>query len=249
MTTGNDRPEAAPPPDASDIATEFARRDADGTTARYDRTRPEVLFEWQTVVREVVALLRRAGLTPLDGRTVLDVGCGTGGWLAEFESWGAGRDRLAGIDVSDARAGAASRRLPGADIRTGDASRLPWADASFDIVTQFTMLSSVLDAGMRRAIAAEMIRVARPDGLILSYDFVIGNPRNRRVRGVRVAELTRLFGGCEVRARRVSLAPPLTRRLAPRSSAAAALVQRLRLLNTHCLAAISGPDVLGRAPR
>jgi ubiquinone/menaquinone biosynthesis C-methylase UbiE len=247
MSSGHDRPDIVPGREARAIATEFARRDADGTTARYDRTRPEVLFEWQTVVRELVAALGAAGMTPLRDRALLDVGCGSGVWLAEFESCGAAREALAGIDVSAPRIAAARERLPGADIRDGDASRLPWADASFDVVTQFTMLSSVLDPQMRRAIATEMMRVLRPNGIILSYDFVVGHPRNGRVRGVRAGELRRLFAGREVRARRVSLAPPLSRRVAPRSFAAAILLQSLRLANTHCLAVIRSPAVSGRS--
>lgn len=244
------RPGIAPPDSASVIEQEFRRRDMGTPSIRYDRTRPEVLFEWQSVGRAVLAGLRGHEMLPLTTRTILDVGCGVGGWLAEFESWGAARSCLAGIDLVEERLAVARGRLgavvdpatgspsSGADLRRGDASSLPWADSSFDVVTQFTVFSSILDPGMRAAVAAEMLRVVRPDGVVLSYDMVIGNPGNRRVRPIRRGELQRLFPGCDVAVGRVSLAPPLTRRLAPVSATAAMLLQDLRLLNTHALAVV-----------
>jgi ubiquinone/menaquinone biosynthesis C-methylase UbiE len=38
-------------------------------------------------------------------------------------------------------------RLSSADLRVGNAAHLPYADGSMDLVMQFTMMSSILDAG------------------------------------------------------------------------------------------------------
>ena len=51
-----------------------------------------------------------------------------------------------------------------------NAAELPFPDGEFDLVTHFTCLSSVLDPGLRAAIAAEMWRVVRPGGVVLSFD-------------------------------------------------------------------------------
>ena len=178
-------------------------------------------------------MLRSAGLLPLAGRRVLDVGCGSGQGLADFETWGASRDHLAGIDLLPDRVAAASARLAGADLRVGDASALPWEPGSFDVVFQGTMFSSILDASMKAAVAREMTRVLAPGGAIAWYDFFVDNPRNRAVRGIGRRELASLFPGFELRLRRVTLAPPLARRVAPRLPLLALAAEELRVLNTH----------------
>ena len=184
---------------------------------------------------------------PLQGRCVLDVGCGSGSWLADFERWGVAQRGLAGIDLSPERVSKARSHISGsskrrggeqslkADIRVGDASHLPWPTASFDIVVQSTVFTSILDPDMREAVAREMLRVLKPNGVLLWYDFFVNNPRNASVRGVSSSEVRRLFRGCSVSLQRVTLAPPIIRALVPRFSMAASLLQRLRVLDTHYL--------------
>lgn len=190
----------------------------------------------QSRERALVALLRSAGLLPLAGRRILDVGCGSGQGLADFETWGASRDRLAGIDLLPDRVAAATTRLPGADLRAGDASALPWDSGAFDIVAQSTMFTSILDPAMKVTVAREMARVLAPGGAIAWYDFFLDNPRNPAVRGIRRPELASLFPGFELHLRRITLAPPLARRLAPRAPVLAAVAEQLRVLNTHYVA-------------
>jgi len=180
-----------------------------------------------------VGLLRSAGLLPLAGRRILDVGCGVGQGLADFETWGARRGSLAGIDLLPDRVATASARLAGADLRVGDASSLPWEPGSFDIVFQATMFSSILEPAMKRAVAAEMTRVLARGGAIAWHDFFVDNPRNPAVRGIGRSELASLFPSFDLRLRRVTLAPPLARRLAPRAPLVALVAEELRVLNTH----------------
>jgi ubiquinone/menaquinone biosynthesis C-methylase UbiE len=91
---------------------------------------------------------------------------------------------------------------PGADLRHGDASRLPWPSGHFDIVLQSTVFSSILEAAMRAAVAAEMTRVLAPGGANLWNDFFVDSPRNRAVRGIRRREIAALFPGFDVELRR-----------------------------------------------
>jgi SAM-dependent methyltransferase len=151
---------------------------------------------------------------------------------------GAERSRLAGIDLDPGRVETARGRLANADIRVGDAGTLAWPAGCFDIVLQSTVLSSILDQGVRRQVAAEMARVLAPAGVIVWYDFFVNNPSNPNVRGVRAAEIRALFPGFRVALERVTLAPPLARRLAPLTWLLPLFLERLRVLNTHYLAVL-----------
>ena len=79
---------------------------------------------------------------------MLEVGCGTGYFLSRFLDYGA--VAAAGIDLLESRVAQVRERDPRLEVVAGDAGRLPWADGSFDLVTQFTCLSSVLDQPSRR---------------------------------------------------------------------------------------------------
>jgi ubiquinone/menaquinone biosynthesis C-methylase UbiE len=151
---------------------------------------------------------------------------------------GALRENIAAIDLDPSRAVAALERFAGADIQIGDAAHLPWDDGSFDIVTQSTVFTSILDGPTRTAVAAEMLRVLKPTGAIVWYDFLVNNPRNANVRGVGRREISRLFPDCIIRLERISLAPPLARRIVPLSWPLARLLECIRLLNTHYLGTI-----------
>jgi ubiquinone/menaquinone biosynthesis C-methylase UbiE len=192
--------------------------------------------------RAVLAMLRAAGMIPLTDRRILEVGCGGGQWLVDFETWGARRANLAGIDLIEGRVRAAQARLAtGADIRVGDASALPWADDTFDIVLQSMMFSSILDQGMYRSAAAEMVRVLRPGGIVLWNDMLVGNPRNPAVRRISPDEVRDLFPGLSFTSRRITVAAPLGRLFARRLPLLVVLLEEARLLNTHLLAVLRLP--------
>ncbi|HSN25731.1 MAG TPA: class I SAM-dependent methyltransferase [Kofleriaceae bacterium] len=219
--------------EANRIRAEYERREREIGREVYALTRPENLFFRQSQQRALRDALARASLLPLGERSVLDVGCGVGKWLATFEDFGARRERMAGVDLDPGRVAEARARFPGADLQAGDASQLPWPDGRFDIVFQSLVFTSILDDAMRAAVAREMRRVLAAGGTILWYDFSYNNPANPHVRGVGRAEIARLFPDCTVELARTTLAPPLVRGLAPRAWLAAALLERLRVLNTH----------------
>lgn len=222
--------------EADRIVAEFARRDASIALDRYSPADPTQLFLRQSRERAVLGALRRAGRVPLRGQRILDIGCGSGQWLADFETWGASRTLLAGIDLVPDRLGAARARLtPGADLREGDARQLPWASGQFDIVLQSTVFSSILDPAMRDDVAGEMARVLAADGLVLWNDFIIRSPGNRAAQGMPRSEIARLFPGFAIELRRITLAPPIARLIAPASQLAASALEAVRLLNTHYL--------------
>jgi SAM-dependent methyltransferase len=138
---------------------------ADGTdsTDSTDDGWSAVAAEWATLWGGFAAPARDAvlaatGIGP--GSRVLDVGCGSGEFLAFAQSAGA---TAAGVDPAPGMLAIARRTAPAADLRLGRAERLPWPNASFDVVTAFNALQfapDTLDA------VAEAVRVTEPGGLI-----------------------------------------------------------------------------------
>lgn len=106
----------------------------------------------------------------LEGRRILDVGCGHGAWLRYLVELGAAPSRLCGVDLSEARIRTARAANPAIRWLVGGSAGLPFASGSFDWVMQAVVFSSILDEAARRTLAAEMARVTRPGGLLLWVD-------------------------------------------------------------------------------
>src|SRR5262249_46625089 len=141
---------------------------------------------------------------------------GTGSNLRRMVEYGAPPSNLVGFDLLRGSLEQSRCRCPEIGVVQADGGEMPFRDATFDLILQFTVFSSLLEPANRRIFAKEMRRVLRPDGLILWCDFRLNNPWNPDVRGVTLAELRHLFPDCECLPRRTVLAPPLTRLLYPR---------------------------------
>ena len=125
------------------------------------------------------ALASRAG--DVSGRQVLDLACGTGDIAFDFASRGA---RVVGLDITHRMVQLASGKGRGAFL-VGDMMALPFAPARFDVVTTGYGLRNVPDI---EGALAEIHRVLRPGGLLLSLDF--NRPSTAIVRSVYLAYLT-----------------------------------------------------------
>lgn len=232
---------ASPPDDVAEMTARYARRAA--LAGLYDPLRPEVLQARQARQRALAALLARHARAPLHTLDLLEVGCGQGDNLLELIQLGFDPARLVANELLPERAAQARARLPAA-VRhlPGDAMALPLADASLDLVLQSTVFSSLLDPGFRARLAQRLWQWLRPGGAVIWYDFTVGNPRNPDVVGLPMAEIRRLFPAATIDARRVTLAPPLARRLAAWHPALPAWIDAVPLLRTHRLAWIAKPD-------
>lgn len=204
----------------------------------YSPFNPAYLFTIQQRQRAMLQMLRRYQFAPLSGKEILDVGCGKGQVLHELLGYGATPELLHGTDLLPDRVKEARRLLPDVQITCADAQQLPYRSGTFDLVLQLTVFSSILDPDVKRKIAGEMVRALRKGGVIIWYDFWL-NPANKQTSGIRPAEVRRLFPGCRIDFRRITLAPPITRRLAPRSWLLCYILESLKILNTHYLAAIT----------
>lgn len=110
-------------------------------------------------------------LACLDGKRVLDLGCGLGGKTCYFAKQGA---RLAvGVDrdpqlVSGATSLAAAKGFADVKFVVGDAKRLPLRTGSFDIVIMTDVVEHIprpnIDLGL-----AESLRVLRPGGRLFLH--------------------------------------------------------------------------------
>lgn len=203
----------------------------------YSVFNPTQLFFIQERQRVVLDVLKKNKHSSLSDKQILEVGCGAGGVLAEFVFFGASPENLFGVDLLLDRLIHAGRILSSSHFTNSNGAFLPFESQSFDVVMQFTALSSILDLQLRRAICAEMTRVLRPGGLILSYDFWL-NPTNLHTRGLRPAEIRAAFPNCSVELRRITLAPPLARTLVPVSWGLAYFFEKLKIFNSHYLAVI-----------
>lgn len=189
-------------------------RDRKETLAgRYDLLLPAVYMTVQEMERALLAWARHRGIAPLGDKTLLDVGCGGGAGLLEFLRVGFRADRLAGCELLPDRASEARSRLPlAASVHEGDACELDLPEASFDVVHQSTVFTSLLDLSLRRRLAERMWQWVRPGGGVLWYDFTVDNPWNRNVQGIPLREIRALFPRGRVTwTRRLTLLPPLAR--------------------------------------
>jgi len=220
----------------SRIRQAYARRVDPLRYSWFDRAH---LLASQETERAILGALARHGRTELQSLELLEIGCGRGVWLREFVKWGASPEMVHGIDLLADRIADARRLCPAEmTLRCGNAAQLDYPDGRFDLVWQSMLFTSVLDADLRRTIAREMVRVLRPGGLILWYDYHVNNPRNRDVRGVPRREIQQLFRDCDLELERLTLAAPLARWLASRSHIGMGIARAVPWLTTHYLGVI-----------
>jgi ubiquinone/menaquinone biosynthesis C-methylase UbiE len=203
---------------------------------RYSRWNPEVLARVYERQLATTALLGANGIHSMAGLDVLEVGCGDGANLIEFLQLGAEPARLVGNDLLEDRIAHARELLPeSVRFYQGDASAMGFDDASFDIVYQSTVFSSILNNPLQDHLAAMMWRWLRPGGAVLWYDFTVDNPRNPDVRGVPLTRVRQLFPAGQLTCRRLTLAPPLARAVTRIHPALYGAFNILPLLRTHIL--------------
>ncbi|MCL3863223.1 demethylmenaquinone methyltransferase [Actinotalea sp. K2] len=133
----------------------------DGIARRYDLTNDVISLGQDRRWR--AATIRAVDARP--GQRVLDLAAGTGTSSEPFDAAGV---RVVPCDFSVGMLAVGKGRRPDLPFTAGDATRLPFADASFDAVTISFGLRNVVDTG---AALAEMLRVTRPGGRLVVCEF------------------------------------------------------------------------------
>ena len=200
----------------------------------YSLARPHSLFFHQGRQQKLIKLLDKHGLFPLRDARVLEMGCADGDALKDFLHYGVAAKNLHGIDIRHNAVERLYQQIPSVRVACASGKHLPYSDSSFDIVMQFTAFSSMLDDDLRREVAQEMQRVCRPEGIIIWYDFWI-NPTNRNVEGIGKRKVLEYFDGWQAQVQRITLAPPIARRIAPISITLCRILEKFQVLNTHYL--------------
>lgn len=227
---------AATSAEAQEVVQRYARRTPVGKDRRYSIFNPEVWQGFQERQRALIHLLSRHAKAPLNELKVLEVGCGGASNLLELLQLGFDPQNLVGNDLLPERAALARHKLPAScGFFEGDALALAFEDRSFDIVYQSTVFTSLLDDEFQQRLAARLWQWVKPGGAVLWYDFIYNNPSNPDVRGVPVKRIRELFPQAQITVKRVTLAPPLSRRVCRIHSAAYPLFNAVPWLRSHVL--------------
>jgi demethylmenaquinone methyltransferase / 2-methoxy-6-polyprenyl-1,4-benzoquinol methylase len=140
----------------ADVAAMF-----DAVASRYDVTNDVLSLgldrRWRTAVV--------AAVDPRPGEVVLDLAAGTGTSSQPFADRGA---RVVPCDFSLGMLRVGKRARPALGFTAGDATRLPFADGTFDAVTISFGLRNVVDPDTA---LREMLRVTRPGGRLVVCEF------------------------------------------------------------------------------
>ena len=211
------------------IRTVFSHR-SEANVGAFDLYGFETHLERQEIL---VRFFRSSGVSSLRGLKILDVGCGSGGQLRRLLDLGAEPRQCFGIDLFRESLKRGRDLNPLTNLIEGNAAQLPFADEQFDLVFQFTVLTSVLDRQAKRSIIGEIHRVLRPGGYFIWYDFAYSNPRNPDVRGIGRSEVRELLEGFQLRFRRATLAPPVGRRAVQMSPVLYRMLNCIPLLRSH----------------
>ena len=139
-----------------DVAAMF-----DGVAEKYDLTNTVLALRqdrrWRRAVAEALNLKR--------GEKALDLAAGTGTSSEPFVDAGV---LTVPCDFSLGMLRVGRRRRPDMSFVAGDATRLPFADASFDAVTISFGLRNVVDV---TGALGELLRVTRPGGRLVICEF------------------------------------------------------------------------------
>jgi SAM-dependent methyltransferase len=103
-----------------------------------------------------------ADLAPVAGKSVLDVGCGAGGF-ADLAA--RALVTVTGLDAAPPMVEYARRLVPDASFRVGDIEELPYGDDTFDAVTGFNAFQYAADPPTA---LREAIRVTKPGGHVVA---------------------------------------------------------------------------------
>ncbi len=116
-------------------------------------------FVWRAGQERRLAMVRR--YASLEGRRVLDVGCGLGMYTSAFLRY---TPHVFGVEIEADRAREARARAKGVTRSVGE--MLPFADHTFDVVFSHEVLEHVADD---RLCARELVRVTRSGGRIVIF--------------------------------------------------------------------------------
>lgn len=109
---------------------------------------------WTRGLERRLEMVRRE--VPLEGRRILDLGCGVGAFVRRLREFS---EQVYGLDVDADRVAQGTQQVPNLALSVGE--YLPFADGTFDVVLLHEVIEHVDDDF---ATLKETRRVLRPDG-------------------------------------------------------------------------------------
>ncbi len=130
----------------------------------------EVLFGGAADIMRRMTIPRLAdGIAGVPNPRVLDVACGTGGFLSRLKV-ALPDAKLVGLDLSEAYLEHGRKQHgDGVELMWGNAEKMPFEDASFDAVSCIFLFHE-LPRAVRRTVMKELCRVVRPGGRVVISD-------------------------------------------------------------------------------
>jgi SAM-dependent methyltransferase len=126
---------------------------------------------YRAMVAVVLEAMERNSVE-IAGRSVCDIGCGSGVWVELWHRLGAAK--LAGVDLAPAAVAHLANRFPADDLRPGDISdeTPPFAE-KFDVVSAMSVLLHVKDDDRFARAIRNIAGMLEPGGTLLVMDPVV----------------------------------------------------------------------------
>jgi ubiquinone/menaquinone biosynthesis C-methylase UbiE len=153
---------------------------------------------YDSLIEPLNSGLRSIGIKmypPKSGMKVLDIGCGTGAHLVQYQKV---MCKVYGVDTSLSMLKQAKLKLgERADLQLVDARTLPFSDNFFDIILIATVLHE-MDPDLRKKVLLEARRTLRLDGRMVIIDFHPGPLRGLKGRFYKtIINVAEFFAGRE----------------------------------------------------
>jgi SAM-dependent methyltransferase len=223
-----------------EIHQRYANRNLILDKNRYSLLNPAYLMESQERERSIASILSM--ITPLDTKKIIEVGCGDGDKIHQLIKFGFKPENIVGNELLPNAIAKAKKSLPDAiKLLEGDATQLDIEKESFDIVYQSVVFSSILSSDLQEKLAQKMWKWVKPGGGVLWYDFIYDNPKNKDVRGVPIKRIKALFPEANITIKHITLAPPISRRVAKMHPFLYTIFNLFPFLRTHVLCFLQKP--------
>lgn len=216
----------------------YSGYETDEVQQRWDRTNAGNIQIVEEQYHRISDLLADAGVSSAE--RVLDLGAGSASTIPRLDAFRHGA-ALVSLDILEQRVRHGAESAEHDAYVVGDGSALPFRPASFDAVSLFTVLSSILDPAISDGLTSEVDRVLAPGGVVVLYDMRVPNRANPNLRHLGRREWRERFPGYDARMTSLTLVPPLARRLGGTTSSAYPLLARVPVLRTHLAGVLVKP--------
>ena len=214
----------------------YNERSHNKLSSLYTLWQPYIYMSRQEKERQLFTIFNKSGIQDLSKLRLLEIGCAKGHKIIDLLQMGFSPENIIGNELIPKHLASAKKNLPSnISLFGGDARELKIDNESLDIVYQSMVFSSILDNNFQKELAQIMWAWIKPGGGVLWYDFIINNPKNKDIRGIPLKRIKELFPSSSIIAKRVTLAPPISRRVTKLHPSLYSLFNALPFLRSHTL--------------